>query len=93
MEWIAYSLLARNETTVDHWYLAQIAREIRCVLSKKPNEISINDFVLKFKSKHEEKVLSPEERQRRIDYSKAYWKAIGQSAKRAQKANPARKLR
>lgn len=46
-----------QQPSPDHYYLAQIAREIRCVLmeSKHSRNVKLNDFLLKFSNLYKEK--------------------------------------
>jgi len=86
--WQRYFEEEWDENTKEHYYLAQIALEVRRVLAKKPNAIKLKDFLLSFvtnrKQKKEEgagvdfEAMTPEQKQEYLDYisnvSKAVWK-------------------
>lgn len=54
------------------FYLMQIARQVACVLSKEPDRIKLQDFLLTFRRKDSQR-LSGEARMSR---SKAFWKIV-----------------
>lgn len=65
-----------NRPEIEHYYLAQIAAEIRRVLAKKPREITFKDFLFKFKipgRKEKPEVLTEEQKKEHMDKSKRYW--------------------
>jgi hypothetical protein len=90
VEWVEFLKMKQEvefnkefmEDRAIYWYLAQIAREIRAVLAKTPNKIKKEHFLLKFKKKdsNQPEELSEEERQKRLEASKARWKALAAKA-------------
>lgn len=76
--WNAFLEWDLNAFHRQDYYLAQIAREVRAVLAKKPALVKLKDFILQFGSGKQDKPpkenLSPEElKQKATAASKAYW--------------------
>lgn len=71
--WIEYlakkSEREANEFNPIHWYLAQIAAEVRRSMVKHPEKVKLSDFILSFSSAKPPKKLTLEE-------TKAIWKSI-----------------
>lgn len=72
--WIAWLDAQWNEPSLSDYYAMQIAAEVRRVLSKKPNDIKLDDFKMKFKKP---KPISKEAaKKEKAAASLASWKAI-----------------
>lgn len=50
VDWLVTMEIERSATKPEHYYLAQIAQEVRRVLSKNPNSVELKHFLLKFTS-------------------------------------------
>jgi len=75
--WQEYLRAEENETQREHYYLAQIAAEVRRGISKKPKSIKLEQFLLRFERKKiESRPLTEEEKQKRADKSKSIWLAF-----------------
>lgn len=75
--WQEYFEAEENETKQEHYYLAQIAAEVRRGISKKPKSIKTEQFLLKFeREKIESRPLTEEEKQKRAEKSKSTWLAF-----------------
>lgn len=61
-----------NKPTLTHYYLMQIAAEVRRVLSKKPNAIKLKDFLIEFITPTKKDKPSKEEK---ISRTKSMFKA------------------
>ncbi len=68
--WKVYLEEELNGFHREDYYLAQIAQEIRMVLAKKPSQIKLKSFLLKFVREQEQRQLSREEYTKR---SKSFW--------------------
>lgn len=51
--WLEFLKIERDRNTKEHFYLAQIAAEIRRSIVTNPKEIQINSFLLHFATKEE----------------------------------------
>ena len=71
LAWLAYLEDQWNEPTLTDFYLMEIAAEVRRVLSKKPNDIRIGQFLLKF-GKGSQAQQQPES----VEAVKARWKGF-----------------
>lgn len=72
--WKVYMEQDINAFHPEYYYLAQIACEIRRVLSKHPNKFKTKDFLIKFQfAGQDKKPPTKEEIERRMALSKAYW--------------------
>lgn len=69
--WKAYIERESNAFDPTHYYLAQIAQEVRRVLSKKPKSVKLEHFLLKFESKNSRP--SAESVEARTNRSKLFW--------------------
>ena len=58
-----------NEFNPIHWYLAQVAAEVRRSMVRHPEKVRLSDFILSFSSAKPPKKLTLEE-------TKAIWKSI-----------------
>jgi len=75
--WQVYFNAEENIVHREHYYLAQIAAEIRRGISKKPKSIKIEQFLLKFQHpKVQRKPLTNKEKQERAEKSKSTWLAF-----------------
>lgn len=73
----AYLEWEHNEHTVDRWYWAQIAAEIRKTRVKNPRKIKTSDLLIKFEvSKALDKPQTEEQKQARLKQSKGFWSAL-----------------
>lgn len=71
--WKAYFEQDVNEFHREDYYFAQIAQEVSRVLAKKPKQIKLKHFLLKFGKEEDKPQLSREER---IRASKSFWFAM-----------------
>lgn len=77
VKWQWFLTTDMNLRTKQDYYLAQIAAEVRKTVVKKPQDVSIDDFLLEFREKEQEdKPPTEEELQERIQKSKAAWLGI-----------------
>lgn len=53
--WYRYLSEEFNRPSRTDWYLAQIAREVHCVLHKNPSSVKTNSFLMKFQSSKQPK--------------------------------------
>lgn len=69
--WIEFLQREDEKTTVDHWYLAQIAREVHCVLMKSSQrkQVKVKDFIVKFKKQERKEARKKIE----YDYDEDEW--------------------
>lgn len=74
MDWQEYLRQDINAFHREDCYMAQIALEVRRVLSKKPNSHKLKDFKLKFSTQGE--TTSNEYSQSRVDASKQFWMTV-----------------
>lgn len=70
VEWLEAQWNRPDRT--DH-YLMQVAAEVTAGRVKRPGEIKMSRYVLKFKSRQEARAESEAERKARVDRSKAFW--------------------
>lgn len=76
MEWKAYLQEQSNEFNPLHYYLAQIALEVRRSYSKKPSRFKLKDFLITFSPNSKQPTPhTAEDRKARIQKSKNIWKA------------------
>jgi hypothetical protein len=74
--WQEYLRAEESETKQEHYYLAQIAAEVRRGIEKKPKSVKLEQFLLKFeRRKIESRPLTEEEKQKRAEKSKSTWLA------------------
>ena len=73
--WMLYLEESWNTHSKDDYYFAQIALEVRRVLSKKPGEIHIKDFLLDFGTPEEKVTEDPEVEQSRLEQLSAWAKS------------------
>ena len=77
IEWMGYlENVEPNIRRTEHYYLAQIAAEVRKMFSKKGAKVSIKDFLLKFDNviKKKKEVSMKEQ----VKNQKSFWKkALG----------------
>lgn len=74
VEWQRFFMLNKNEPTVEHHYLAQIAAEACRSRLEKPGSVKNDDFLITFKDVNEPlKPESPEELARMTARSKSAW--------------------
>ena len=80
-EWMEFFRIQRDRDEKLHWYLAQIAAEVRKSFVKNPASVKIKDFILKFSTGGELPAnLTPGHKKHRIAMSKGAWLgAIGAS--------------
>lgn len=70
--WLIHFRKELDQPSRTDYYLMQIAREVRRVLSKKPNKIQLKDFLIPF-GKPPRKQLTKEEK---TAESKGFWKLM-----------------
>ena len=70
VDWMVYFDEDLNRFHREDYFLAQIAQEIRRVLSKKPDKIKLDSFLLKFEYAKEKVPMS---RKERMEMSKGFW--------------------
>lgn len=75
MAWCQFFREEDNTPTTDQLYLAQIACEVRRVLAKDPNKITIKDFIFKFAPDKDEP-LTEAQKQEHMQASKNAWAAM-----------------
>lgn len=76
VEWQEYFGAEEKDVRKEHYYLAQIAAEVRRGISKRPKSIKLEQFLLKFERKKQESLLlTKKEKQKRAERSKSVWLA------------------
>lgn len=76
MLWKAYIAWEANAFHREDYYLAQIAQEVRRVLSKSPKKIKLDHFLLKFETKSSKARAKAESVETRTTRSKSFWFGI-----------------
>ncbi len=71
--WMIYFNDEVNHPTRQDHYLAQIAFEVHRANSSKPNSVTLKDFLLKPGKPTTTKPLTEEEKELRMQQSKAFW--------------------
>jgi len=64
LSWLAYLDYDVNAFHREDWFLAQIAQEVRRLISNKPKKVRLNWFLLKFTNKKEKKRLTKAEKEK-----------------------------
>jgi len=70
--WLSYFEVQTENPTTDQWYLAQIAQEVRRVLSKNKKSIKLKQFLLKF-TKGKEQPKQPVDPQEATKVVRSRW--------------------
>jgi len=71
VNWVQYLNEEPNRFNPLYFYLAQIAAEVRRTIVKKPEKVKVEDFVIKFISKEDQ-------RKANLNKSKSFWlKGLG----------------
>jgi hypothetical protein len=74
-DWMEFLRMERDRNDKLHFYLAQIACEVRRSYIKHPRSLKLQDFLLKFQAPEPEGELSPEHRAFNVAVSKGAWLA------------------
>jgi hypothetical protein len=76
LEWQEFLVVERDRNTKEHFYLAQIAAEVRRSMVKNPNKIKLADFVLRFATPEEADTENQEDlKKHKVAVSKGAWLA------------------
>ncbi len=70
--WMEYLRRDANAFNPKHYYLAQIAMWIKRSMVKKPDKVSLDEFLIKFKMENPEKKKIEQEQQ--TEQTKSWWK-------------------
>ena len=73
LEWRVYLEREQSQATVDHYYLAQIAAEVRRGWVRKPKSVKLQDFILKTE---QQQAATTTSQQVRTEQSRAMWLAV-----------------
>lgn len=85
VEWIVYLKRQFHKREPIHYYLAQIALEVRrSIPTKRRRTWKLKQFLLSFKTKEPQKnrPLTEEEKRIRLEKSKMFWMALVQNPKK-----------
>lgn len=72
-DWKEYFRRFKNETTLEHYYLAQIAAEIRRGIVKKPLSVKLEQFLIKVVNQKKRPMVEKEGEEKRVSMSKKFW--------------------
>jgi hypothetical protein len=74
IEWCRFFELEMNERKPEHYYLAQVAAELRRPNVKEPRDVKTEHFLLTFVPEHSpKKKLTEKDKKARSEASKAFW--------------------
>lgn len=91
--WQEYFRVVRDRNEKLHFYLAQIACEVRRSYIKHPRQAKLGDFLLKFATPGDERPLTPAEIAHKIAVSRASWMAYaGVKPKGVKTPEPPKKI-
>jgi hypothetical protein len=74
VEWIVYLEQLEKKHTPEHYYLAQVAAELRRTIAKDPEKVKVTDFLLQYEKQVEApKPVTQVEGLERMRRSKSAW--------------------
>lgn len=92
LEWQEFFRILRDRHEKLHFYLAQIACEVRRSYIKHPRQAKLGDFLLKFASAEDNRPMTEAELAHKIAVSRASWLAYAGVKPKGLKESPAKPI-